>query len=212
MYSTQRCFLISLILLAITGCSSSGDNPVYYYLIEPTVPISPVDSTRSAAEPELSVQIVDLVIPQYLERFQIITRRPGNQLSFSTGHQWAESLRKNLSRTLARNLSSALGTDNIGSPSNRLATKPTYRLSVFLEKFERDEAMVTQLVARWQLMQVQATDESPNALSVTHTTRLSGTTRANDYPSVVRDLSELFANLSVEISAAIKQLEVTDSP
>ena len=106
----------------------------------------------------------------------------------------------------------ALGTDNIGSPSNRLATKPTYRLSVFLEKFERDEAMVTQLVARWQLMQVQATDESPNALSVTHTTRLSGTTRANDYPSVVRDLSELFANLSVEISAAIKQLEVTDSP
>jgi len=74
--------IVTMVLLV--GCSSSADT-VRYYLIEP---VSLADATNGG---DTSIEIVDLEIPQYLERLQIASRRPDSQLVFASTHQWGKA-------------------------------------------------------------------------------------------------------------------------
>ena len=114
----KKCKLLLLLLLTVllSGCMGGGaTTPVRYYLIDP------IDYSNNSVKSvrELKIAIIDLHIPQYLERFHIAKRTNVSQLEFSENNQWGESLRKNLLRTLARNLSSLLSTADIGTPLNR---------------------------------------------------------------------------------------------
>lgn len=144
----QKITLITFLsLLAIcAGCAGGNLQATRYYLIDP---VSYEEDLKPASP--LRIQIIDLHIPQYLERFHIATRASENRLVFSESHQWGENLRKNLLRTLAGNLSDLLNTKDIGTPLNRSASSPDYRLQVYIEKFERDSDYKVRLSARWQL-------------------------------------------------------------
>ncbi|MBT4160661.1 MAG: membrane integrity-associated transporter subunit PqiC [Gammaproteobacteria bacterium] len=186
--------LYGLAIICLTlGCSSSGEDPTRYYVIEPVAE----SESDTLVNESLSIAVVNLEIPQYLERFQIASRRSNNQLAFAKSHQWAENLRKNLSRTLARNLINILSTPDVSTPTNRSASVPDYWLTVFVERFERDADGYVRLVARWQLK--DATQITTRSSSYSSTTRVG--TRA--YDDTVDTLSRLFADLSDEIAQTI---------
>lgn len=193
---TQVRYLTLLVLVFIAaGCSSSSEDPTRYYLIEPL--IEPGAATGNSSS--LAIAIADLDVPQYLERFQIASRRAENQLVFASSHQWAENLRKNLSRVLANNLSQALGTPDVGTPSNRSASNPDVRVSVYIERFERNANGYVSLNARWQLRRDKEI--------ITHTSALTSDSRisATDFAGTVTQLSRLFGGLSAEIALAIRE-------
>ena len=72
-------------LAMLAGCTSGG-TAIQYYLIDP------VDQPALQLESGLRIQITDLHIPQYLQRFQIARRSGDNQLTFSDSHQWGEKV------------------------------------------------------------------------------------------------------------------------
>ena len=110
-------FLALMLLILLAGCFGTGGKKVAtkYYLIDP------VESgvLNFTSDKPLAIEIIDVHIPQYLERFHIATRIGENRLKFSESNQWGENLRKNLMRTLSRNLSRLLSTQDIGTPLNR---------------------------------------------------------------------------------------------
>jgi uncharacterized lipoprotein YmbA len=122
--------------------------PTRYYLVDPVE--YPGESIK-AVRP-LSIEILDLHIPQYLERFQIATRSSESRLEFSDENQWGENLRKNLLRSMARNLSRLLSTIDVGTPLNRSSSTPDYRLQIHIEQFEQDIDNKVKLIARWQIL------------------------------------------------------------
>lgn len=186
-------FVVTMVLLA--GCSSSADT-VRYYLIEP---VSVAGATNGG---DMSIEIVDLEIPQYLERLQIASRRPDSQLVFAATHQWGESLRKNLIRALARNLTNLLGTTAIGTPVNRLSSLPVYRLTVYLERFERGADGYVHLLARWQLIHRETSDtiiNSSNKYMSEH--RID----SRDYAGTVFAMSELLGEFSQTVAHRIEE-------
>jgi uncharacterized lipoprotein YmbA len=186
-------FVVTMVLLA--GCSSSADT-VRYYLIEP---VSVAGATNGG---DMSIEIVDLEIPQYLERLQIASRRPDSQLVFAATHQWGESLRKNLIRALARNLTNLLGTTAIGTPVNRLSSLPVYRLTVYLERFERGADGYVHLLARWQLIHRETSDtiiNSSNEYMSEH--RID----SRDYAGTVFAMSELLGEFSQTVAHRIEE-------
>lgn len=186
-------FVVTMVLLA--GCSSSADT-VRYYLIEPA---SVAGATNGG---DMSIEIVDLEIPQYLERLQIASRRPDSQLVFAATHQWGESLRKNLIRALARNLTNLLGTTAIGTPVNRLSSLPVYRLTVYLERFERGADGYVHLLARWQLIHRETSDtiiNSSNEYMSEH--RID----SRDYAGTVFAMSELLGEFSQTVAHRIEE-------
>ena len=202
--SPAPCFLIGLLgisLLAsmLCGCLGGGGNAVRYYLIDP------VDIDTGTKQPvrKLAIEISDLHIPQYLERFQIVTRDGDNRLRLSENNQWGENLRKNLMRTLSQNLAGHLATIDIGTPLNRSASVPDYRIQVYISRFERGVDGVVRLAARWQI-----SDGSEQVLGMHSSDMDSGSTvDEHDYTAIVAVMRDLYAQLCAKIADSITAQE-----
>ena len=191
--------IISLYLVSLlSGCSGviSSTNPIRYYLIDP------VEYTTLSFQSDhpLSIEIISLNIPQYLERFHIATRSSKSQLEFSESDQWGENLRKNLLRTMSRNLSALLSTLDIGTPLNRSASLPVYRVQVHIEQFEMESNKKVSLVARWQLS--EGTQSKPLGV---FSANLQGQDiiKERDYEQMVSAMRELYGELCQRIAKTI---------
>ena len=185
----------------LSGCAGVGSStPTRYYLIDPAeYPSTSIKSVRP-----LSIEIISLHIPQYLERFHIATRSSESQLKFSESHQWGENLRKNLLRTMARNLAKLMSTMDIGTPLNRSASSPDYRVRIHIEQFEQESNNKVKLVARWQF-----TGGSQSEPSVVFNAELQGqeTIEKKNYEQMVSVMRELYGQLSQRIAATIIEQE-----
>ncbi len=202
MYKTRLKPVVPLLLLCalFSGCLGSGSkNVVRYYLVDPLVDEVP----ENQKDNQLAIELVDLHIPQYLQRYHLVTRNSENRLRFSEGNQWAESLRKNLLRTLAINLAGRLSTIDIGTPLNRSVSLPDYRIRVHIARFELDRYGKVQLTARWQLSN---TDEKELGIYVA-SLQSDEQIEKGDYDQIVADMQDLFARLCDQIAASITALE-----
>jgi len=181
--------------LVLSGCAGKQANPTRYYLIDP-VEYQQTYSPGSA----LSISVIDLHIPQYLERFHIATRASESRLVFSESHQWGENLRKNLLRTLARNLSELLATNDVSTPLNRSAASPDFRLQFYIEMFERDADNRVKLFARWQLSMVGEDEPLPMfAMAFIDDKALDN----GDYGAMVARMRVLYGQLCEQIAGTI---------
>lgn len=182
--------------LILAGCAGGGPAPINYYLIEaraePGAPALPI-----------AVAIVDLDVPPYLERFQIVSRRENSQLQLSETHQWGEPLAKNLTRTLSRNLSRQLGTADVGTAIARTSSRPDVRLLVLIERFEQAESGHAVVEARWQLTH----DRDEPALTRMTSLRSASPVPRGNPALIVDELTTLFTTLSVEIARVIREHE-----
>jgi uncharacterized lipoprotein YmbA len=188
---------ITLLVLVVLLVGCSGSAPVTRYYV-----IDPVNAEVIADIDGRSVQILDLKLPQYLERFQIARRQSSNQLTFSSNQQWSENLRKNLYRTMTRNLSDLLGTADVGSAISRSLSPPDYLIRVSIEAFEQGADGRVVIAARYQI--------SNAAGEVLTTERFDGSSSkdtGNDYAEMVAELQQLFGDLCRDIAGAIKQLD-----
>ena len=192
-----RLLLATLLSCSLAGCTGGAGNVHVYYLVNPVT----VDEPIYRKEQPLAVEIMDLHIPQYLEKFQIAVRDGENRLRYSEYNQWGENLRKNLIRTMARNLAAMLATEDVGTPQNRSSSMPDYRLHMHIEQFERDQDERVRLVARWQL----SDSKQPETLEM-HSATLEGQSeiRGSDYDSLVAEMQDLYGQLCQQIAESIR--------
>ena len=191
-----RTFLLLAVLGSQAGCLGGGGATTRYYLIDPLG----VPEAAASGQP-LAVEIMDLDVPQYLERFHIATRDADNGLHYSEYNQWGETLRKNLLRTLAINLGRQLGTSDVATPLNRSLTAPDIRVKVHVDRFERGADGIVYLDARWQVSSVRSGD-----VSATQSANLAGdvTVGESDFDAMVSTMRRLFGDLSARIAASIR--------
>ncbi len=186
-----------LILLLMLAACGGGGTVVRYYLVDP------VEYTNIPAQADsgFAIEILEVQVPQYLERFHIATRSEANRLRFAQTSQWGENLRKNLMRTLARNLSVLLGSNDVSTPLNRSMSIPDFRIQVHIEQFERDSDGIVRLVARWQ---VSATANSIPLSTLK--TELQGSARLaeDDYDNIVATMQQLYGQLSQQIADSVR--------
>ena len=190
--------VISTLMLAIflAACSGGGNKvATKYYLIDP----AEYEVLNVTSDKPLAIEIIDVHIPQYLERFHIATRIGENRLKFSESNQWGENLRKNLMRTLSRNLSRLLSTQDIGTPLNRSSSLPDYRVQIYIEQFEPGIDNMVRLAARWQ---ISATD-TLEPLAIYNEEMLGVAIEQNNYEQMVTSMRQLFGELSMKIAESI---------
>ena len=176
----------------LAGCSAGGGN-VRFYTVNP-LDLPAVDAGTDA---QLAIEILNLHVPEYLERSHIATRDGSNSLHFSEFNQWAENLRKNLTRTMARNLSGLLGTAAISTPFSRSSARPDFQLEIHIDQFEQDSDGVVKLAARWQLIRT----ETSAPLGV-HSLELRSPDplKEQDYDLMAGAMRDLFGDLSRKIA------------
>jgi len=210
-------FIVSFLLLAfLGGCSSNGKPPIRYYVLEPIAQEALAENERT-----ISIQIIDLHIPQYLERFQMVMRSGSNELVFSDSHQWGENIRKNLLRVLSINLSTILGTPEVSTPLTRSKLNADVKVKVFIERFDQSENGQIILNARYQLTRnptrnLIRNNAQDKVQSDLHETSVPRTYAFNseqynpaerNYSSMVANMGQLFNELSIAISRHLIEME-----
>ncbi len=190
--------VFSALMLAIflVACSGGGNKiATKYYLIDPVE----YDALNFTSDKPLAIEIIDVHIPQYLERFHMATRIGENRLKFSESNQWGENLRKNLMRTLSRNLSRLMSTQDIGTPLNRSSSSPDYRVQVYIEQFELGIDQRVSLAARWQI----SSTDSMEPLAIYKEEMLGSEVEQNNYEHMVTSMRQLYGELSLKVAESI---------
>lgn len=184
--------LLAVVLLA--GCAGGGA-ATRFFIIDP-VPAQPLRDAPGAA---LVVEILDLQVPQYLERPRIASRTGDNELVFSQSNQWGDNLRKNLARTMALNLSQLLDTPDVSSPYARSSSRPDFRVLVHIDEFERAADGHARVSARWQVVDGRSGDTL-----VTERVRLASPGPVGrDHAAIVQALRVLYGDLGRLVAESI---------
>ena len=182
------------LILAATALAACGSPAINYYVLD----VEP--GPRIATTNTLSIEIIDVEVPQYLERFQLLTRTAGNGLLYAEAHQWGEPLKKTLARVLAAHLSEVLGTADVSTPHARLASAPDLRVQVHIDRFERAVYGHIELRARWQV-----TDAATGANLETEQARFESAAAIadGDYAGLVDGMQDGFASLAQRIAESV---------
>jgi uncharacterized lipoprotein YmbA len=195
-----------LALLAVAGCGSTA--PTHFYLLS-SVPEKPVASPGQG----VAVGIGPVTLPQYLNRPQIVTRSSNNQLVVSEFDQWGGALDDNVTRTLAANLATLLGTDRISLYPWKESAPVDYQVTLDVAAFEADAAGNAILSVFWSVV-----DAKTGAVAVMRRSSYSTGAGApagsaallggagRPYDAIVAAMSQDLELLSRDIAAAIAGL------
>jgi len=187
--------LIGLFLLA--GCA--GSTPSRYYVL------TPLTAGKATHAPDgLAIGVGPVVVPQYLDRPQLVTRSSDNRLDVGETDQWGGRLSDNVTRVLAENLSGLLATDRVSIYPWTDATAIGTQVTVDIVEFERDAAGVVTLSAFWNI-----TDVASAKILVTRRSTIVKNIDAKGAEAAdatVAAMSATLATLGQEIAAVIKAL------
>lgn len=193
-------FVVMLSALIMIGWGCATTQPTEFYML------SSLTSPGHQAEPtleqsELSVGVGPITFPQYLNRPQIVIRASRNKLTLDEFNKWAEQLEGNFTHVVAENLSILLGTEQIELFPWELRSSVDYQLVMDVIEFDGNPSGDATLLARWSLVSGDG-----ETMIMTKKSRHTNTPDGDDYESLVEALSETLADLSREISEAVKTL------
>lgn len=115
---------------AVTGCSRSPR--VSFYTLGGAAAPAKADPSQSAP----SVSVANITLPDLVDRPQLVERMTGSRVEIRETHRWAEPLKSGISRLLAENLASQLGSNRVTTYPQNAAGDPDYRVFVDIQRFE----------------------------------------------------------------------------
>ncbi len=127
------------------GCSSSP--PLRYYTLNDIASTAPAVTMPNQAP----VRVDPIVIPQELDRLEIVTRIGPNRLRISELDHWAAPLDDQIRRVLSDDLSTRLPPHQLADPNEPAGGGPRRLLSVSITDFLADGTCSVALRADWML-------------------------------------------------------------
>jgi uncharacterized lipoprotein YmbA len=149
----------------------------------------------------LVIAVGPVLIPDYLDRPQIVTRSGKNELKLSEFDRWAGSLESDVNRVLVEDIASILPADRFSvvrwTPYVESQVPSSYRIEVLVERFEGTLGDSALLKAQWGVF---AKDRS---LLLKRESRISEQMNNNSYDALVAAMSSALERLSGDISGGI---------
>jgi uncharacterized lipoprotein YmbA len=184
-------------LVTMTACSSSPGIRYYTLSAESAHP-GAAAITRPAGAP---YAIDAVIVPDLLDRPQIVLRTSTNSVEMLDFDRWAAPLADQLERVLAADLSARLGPDAVidpGLPTNLQAER---RITVSVLRFDPRENGESSLEASWAMSDGKSgpTLAASRSFRARHVVPATG----SDVGDIVRTMSGLVAAIADDIAASI---------
>jgi len=183
---------VVLVLLA-AGCSLGGSSPpVHFYKVEPLA------ERNAGATSNTSVGVGPVLVPLYLDRAGLVTRKHEAEVGVSDEDRWAEPLDDMLATAIAENLVRITGSDRIYAYPWPNAAHVDHRVFIRIVQFEIGTDGNAHLVCQWQVESTGVAEPVVRRAELT-----VSPASASPGPHVIA-LSETIATLSREIADVIK--------
>ena len=191
---------IMICWLALAGCLGGPSGPTNFYMLSP---LSPTQAGTSAATAEgrIRIGLATVVIPEYLNRNEIVFNLDNTVYQLAEFNQWAEPLNDNLTRVLAENLTNLLHEDSIDVFLASDSSIPAdYRLEVDVLRLDGNLGGQVVLISQWALLETEQDN-----LILMRRAEYQEPAADNTYKGLVLATSRTIETLSRDIAAAIKK-------
>ena len=190
---------IMICWLALAGCLGGPSGPTNFYMLSPLSP-SQAGTSAATAEGRIRIGLATVVVPEYLNRNEIVLNLDDTLYRLVEFNQWAEPLNDNLTRVLAENLTNLLRGDSIDVFLAADSSIPTdYRLEVDVLRLDGNLGDQVTLVAQWALLEAEE-DE----LILMRRSEYQEPAADNTYKGLVLAKSRTTEKLSRDMAGAIK--------
>ena len=197
---------IIFLTLALAGCLGGPSAPTNFYMLSPLSP-SQAGTTAATAEGHIRIGLETVVVPEYLNRTEIVVNLDNTVYQLAEFNQWAEPLSDNLTRVLEENLTNLLRDDSIAVfLSSDSSIPPDYRLEVDILRLDGNLGDQVTLVAQWALLEGEEDD-----LKLMRRSEYQEPAADKTYKGLVLAQSRTVDKLSRDIAAAIKKTLANNS-
>ena len=185
-------YLLSTVL---AGCGTPQD---HFYTLS-----SDASGSSSASETAFpSIVVGPVTLPEAVDRPQIVTRVGTNQVDVAEEHRWAASLKSEIPRVIAQNLSNLLGTQLVFSYEDGGAPHPDIQVTIDVQRFDARLGETVMIDCLWT---IRSAGKKP-ALG---RGAMRETIGGNGYEALVSAHSRALAALSRQIAEAIRSGKTT---
>ena len=191
---------IMICWLALAGCLGGPSAQTNFYMLSPLSP-SQAGAAAGPAEGRLRIGLATVVVPEYLNRNEIVVNLDNTVYRLAEFNQWAEPMSNNLTRVLAENLTNLLRGDLIDVFLASDSSIPTdYRLEVDVLRLDGNLGGQAVLISQWALLAAEE-DE----LILMRRSKYQESAADNTYKELVLAKSRTIERLSQDIAAAVKR-------
>jgi uncharacterized lipoprotein YmbA len=190
----RLCALCALAVLA-AGCSTPTSR--LYTLSRTPAPAAPV----AAPMPNITVVVGPVSIPAIVDLPQIVVSTGANSVTLDEFNRWASPLQSNISRVVAENLVTLLGTPRVSQFQQSLNLDADYRVAIEVQSFDSAPGEAATLNAVWVVRRTK------DGKAQTGRTSLREPTGAAGYDALAAAHSRALARMSEEIANVIRGLE-----
>jgi uncharacterized lipoprotein YmbA len=191
---------IMICWLALAGCLGGPSAPTNFYMLSALSP-PPAGTSAATAEGRIRIGLVTVVVPEYLNRNEIVVNLDDTLYQLAEFNQWAEPLNDNLTRVLAENLTNLLRGDLIDVFLASDSSIPAdYRLEVDVIRLDGNLGGQVTLVTQWALLGAEE-DE----LILMRRSEYQEPAADNTYKGLVMAQSQTVERMSRDIATAVKK-------
>ena len=195
-----------LILMLVTACIATSPKENFYTLSSQKYDLKQADEKLQSFKhnlPNVYINIAAVTITEVVDRPQLVIKIAPNQVQILEQQRWAQPLKNEISRIVAKNLSTLLNTNNITNyPSNSINTKLApnliiYKVLLNVQQFESNlgsNATVTVSFTVHKMVNNQFSGDT-----ITNTQQITG----KNYSDLVEAHSRALGVISYEIAKAI---------
>ena len=191
---------IMICWLALTGCLGGPSGPTNFYMLSPLSP-SQAGTSAASAEGRIRIGLVTVVVPEYLNRNEIVVNLDNTVYRLADFNQWAEPLNNNLTRVLEENLTNLLRGDSIDVFLASDSSIPAdYRLEVDVLRLDGNLGGQVALISQWALLETEE-----GGLILMRRSEYQELAADQTVKELVLAQSRMIENLSRDIAAVIKK-------
>ena len=185
---------------ALAGCLGGPSGPTNFYMLSALSP-SPDGTSAATAEGRIRIGLATVVVPEYLNRNEIVVNLDNTVYRLAEFNQWAEPLSDNLTRVLAENLANLLPSNAIDVFLSSDSSIPfDYQLEVDVLRLDGKLGERAALVAQWALLAAEEDDLILMRRAEYHEPAVD-----NTYKGLILAKSRTIEKLSHDVAAAVKK-------
>ena len=200
MKSRMRIVLAGLAVLALGACGSSP-KATYYTLTE-----SPMKMPGAGKAP--SIVVAPAVLPDVVDRPQMVVRTASNNVQLLEQHRWADSLRQEISRVIAGDLGRQLDSSRVLALIDvAQAVDADFRLLLQVQRLDTIPGEGVAVDINWQL--VPRSGRTYVGRSAVNEPATKGAATDDGYAALVAAHRRALDRVAAEIALAVKAMPPT---